>query len=84
MNIEEAYEAGASAAAAGQTLSARSFPPQDELFRAWMKGFREHQVFDPRCSGCHGCGLTVADPEGVGHYSSAMLACECNIGGQRE
>jgi hypothetical protein len=75
MTAEEAYQAGRVAAQSGAPLA--DYPLEEPLFRAWLRGFRECQVFDPDCSRCRGSGrMHVRDPEGP--YSDATLTCSCN------
>lgn len=76
MTEDEAYQAGRTAAAAGFELA--GFPVADALFRAWLRGFRECQSFDPGCIRCGGTGRMRV--ESNGDYSSAELVCSCNVG----
>jgi hypothetical protein len=80
MTREQARSAGRSAARQGFRLNSARFPTTDELFVAWLQGFREEQVFDPACPYCSGTGYRRADASGAGPYGSAMLTCDCNVG----
>lgn len=75
MTIEEAYAAGRAAALRGERIA--NPPSRDDLFRAWIRGYREHQTFDAACEYCKGTGRRQAGGEGP--YSSCELTCDCNV-----
>lgn len=75
MTLEDAHAAGRDAALAGQPLA--GFPPEDDLFGTWLRGFREHQSFDPECAACGGTGLLSAGSKAHGYWGYSF-ACSCN------
>jgi hypothetical protein len=77
VTTEQAYEAGRDAAKSGAPLA--GFPLHDELYLAWLRGFREHQTFDPSCAHCAGTGSRRADMLRQGPYCEALLVCDCNM-----
>lgn len=62
--VDDAYSAGRDAALAGCPLSN---PPvqADDLFRAWLRGFREHQTFELACAYCGGTASAEPDPRAL-------------------
>lgn len=75
MNIDEAYAAGRAAALRGEVVT--NPPLLDDLFLAWIRGYREHQTFDAACDHCRGTGRRRAGGEGP--YASSELICSCDV-----
>lgn len=75
MHPEDAYAAGRDTALAGRSLE--GFPLQGEAFHAWMRGFRDHQSFDPACVRCGGTGLVAAGSSGESALRP-LSVCTCN------